>query len=140
MMKPKHLLVFFFLLLGLSLAAEEGLPNIAVIPLNPINMAKSEASTITGLLETSLVKTRSFNIIEQTQMQQLLDAQELSLLDCTDEKCAIKVGQLLSAEQMVIGSLSQISNKFIINVKIIDVATGKNLNAEKIDAKMISGF
>ena len=102
-----------------------------MIPFNHINISKSDAEVLTGLFETDLVKTENFNVIEQTQLRQILEAQEYAASDCTDEECAIEFGKLLAAEQIVLGTVSAIGGKFVLNTKIIDVATGKNIKADK---------
>ncbi|MBI9105068.1 MAG: hypothetical protein JEY99_21820 [Spirochaetales bacterium] len=44
---------------------------------------------------------------------------------CVDESCAIEIGQLLSASEMIVGSLGKLGSRYVINVKLIDIATGR---------------
>ncbi len=112
-------------------------PRIAVLPLSSINVSGSDAQAITSLFETALVKTGVFNVIEQNQIKAILDAQRFSLQGCTDESCAVEVGKLLAAEQIVIGELSRVGNRFILNAKIIDVQQGKNIRADNVSASSL---
>lgn len=139
-MKPRisFIAFLFFALIPSPSFCQSNLARIVVINFNYINVPKADAVAITGLFETALVKTKAYYVIEQNQVADILKTQEISLAFCTDEKCAIEVGKLLSAEQIVLGTLSYIGGKYILNVKIIDVLTGKNLKADKIDARSIA--
>jgi len=126
------------LLVGLVLAfvqigvfAQSDNPRIAVIPFNHINLSEADASVLTGLFETALVKTEVYGVIEQSQIKEILAAQEYSISDCTDDECAVEFGRLLAAERIVLGTLSSLGGKIILNAKIIDVATGENIKADK---------
>ena len=63
-------------LVMVATASSQDKPRIAIIPLNYINVSKSDAAALTGLLETGLVNTDMFNVIEQTQVEEILEAQE----------------------------------------------------------------
>ncbi len=79
-------------------------------------------------------------MIEQSQIDAILQAQEYSISECTDEQCAIQFGQLLSAEQIVLATLSLVGGKYILTGKIIDVAKGINIRADKVDAESLAGM
>jgi hypothetical protein len=118
--------------------AQQALPRIAVIPLNPVGVAKADAAAFTGLLEVALVKTGVFDVLEQGQVDAILEAQERSVADCTDEKCAIEFGRLLAAEQILLGSISTTGGKYFLAAKIIDVTTGRTARADTVDAGSIT--
>ena len=127
------LLALLALLFSHKPYCQENLPYIAVIPFSAINVSESDAAAITGLFETALVKTGEFRVIEQAQMNEILKVQEFSLSDCTSEECAVEIGQLLSAEQIILGTLSSIGGKFVLTTKIVDVAKGLSLKADKVE-------
>lgn len=133
----KKLSHLFFILFSITSIQAQDRQQIAIIPLNPIGVSRAEANTLTVLLETGLVNTQIFDVIEQTQVTEILEAQEYSLSDCTDEKCAVEFGKLLAAEQIVLGSVSKIGALYMINAKLIDVQTGRNIKADKVDASTI---
>ncbi len=138
-MKPRYEIFLFLLLFTLLLEAnaQANQPRIAVIPLNHINVSKSDAEAITGLFETALVKTEIFDVIEQGQVNEILETQEYSMSDYTDEQSAVEFGKLLAAEQIVLGSVSKIGSLYVINTRLIDVQTGRNIKADKVDASTI---
>jgi TolB-like protein len=127
------LIVILFILSAFISYSQSQLPRIAVMPFSAINTSKSDADAIASLFETGLVKTEAFNVIEQRQMDEILKVQEFSLSDCSSDECAVKVGQLLSAEQIVVGLLASIGGKFVLSAKIVDVTKGVSLKADKIE-------
>ena len=112
--------------------------TLAVIPLRTLDgISEAEANMLTTILETGLVKSDHFQIVEKKQIDAVLAAQEQSLEPYIDETFAIKIGKLISAEQIVLGTVSRIGIKYFIAAKIIDITTGKTLKAEKVQADSI---
>lgn len=116
-----------------SLAAQDK-ARVAIIPFEAREVSQSEAQVMTELFETALVKTGVYNIIEQTDIEAIVEAQSYSLSGCVDDACAVEVGKLLSAELIVIGTLSKVGGQYIANAKFVDVALGKNVNADSVSA------
>ncbi len=137
-MGMKHILpIITFLIINNLLSAQEQ-PLIAVMPLRSVGaITKDEANTVTNLLETGLVKSSMFRVVEKSEISEILAAQEYSFEEYIDENFAAQVGKLLSAEQIVIGTLARIGDKYFITAKIIDVATGRTLRADKAEADSI---
>ncbi len=131
--------VFFLtFIIILSTFGEQSKPRIAVMPFNPIGVSKNDAQIVTGLFETGLVKTNSFNVIEQQQINEILSVQAFTLTGCTDDACAIEFGKILAAEQVVLGDLSTIDGKFVLNAKIIDVEQGSNIRADNVETPSLA--
>ncbi|MDC7126765.1 MAG: PEGA domain-containing protein [Spirochaetales bacterium] len=112
--------------------------RVAVLPFSAVGVSESEAKVLTSLFETALVKTGVYQIIEQNQMKNILEAQAYSLSGCTDDACAVEVGKLLSAELIIIGELSNVGERYIANAKIINVESGSNVNADSVSEKSLS--
>ncbi|MBA7544285.1 hypothetical protein ES705_36637 [subsurface metagenome] len=123
------LVVAYFL--NSSVISSDSRPRVAVIPFNAIGISEADALGITLLFETTLQNTGAFDLIEQTRAEAILEAQEYSLSDCTDEFCAVEIGKLLAAEQIIIGTVGKIGKIYYLNVKLIEVETGRNLSAQK---------
>ncbi len=134
-MRIKRFILIFFIVMTICMPLfSQQKSRVAVLPFGGVEVSKSEAKVITGLFETALVKTGVYNVIEQNQIAEILDAQAFSLSGCTDDACAVEVGKLLSAEMIIIGELALIGGRYIANAKIIDVAIGKNVNADSVSA------
>ena len=127
----KSLLIILILCISFKMFAQQE-PLVAVLPFEATGVSVNEAKVVTTMFETALVQTGEFTIIEQTDMAAILDTQAISLSGCTDESCAVEIGKLLSAEQIVLGEFSSIGSQYVINAKILDVENGKNLKAENV--------
>ena len=131
-----NLLIITFLILSYQISyCQEHRPLIGVIPFTAVNVSKSDAKIIAGLFETALVNTGVFTVIEQDHINKIMEEQTKILSGSYDEQSAIEIGKLLTAEQIVLGTLLNIGNKYILNAKIIDVSKGTNLRADKVEAK-----
>ena len=120
----------------LPLSAQK--PRVTIIPFNSIGISKSDAQGLALLFETALHNTDAFVLIEQMEAENILKAQEYSLGDCVDEQCAIEIGRLLSADQIVLGTVGRIADVYYLAVKIIDVQTGQNLISKKEQVQKLS--
>ncbi|MBA7634117.1 hypothetical protein ES703_41696 [subsurface metagenome] len=54
--------------------------------------------------------------------------------------CAIEIGRLLSADQIVLGTVGKVADLYYLTVKIIDVQTGRNLIAKKEQDESLSAL
>ena len=130
-MRRLGLSLLFILVLTASVFSQ-GKPRMAVIPFTAMGVSENESVIASYLFETALVQTDAFLVIEQNQMAEILDAQSFTLSGCTDESCAVEIGKLLAAEQIILGSFSRLGTGYILNAKIIDVTLGQNIKAEKV--------
>ena len=135
-MKKLLLIVALLFITLLPVVADK--PIVTVIPFKALGVSKNDAPGLTLLFETALQNTGAFTMIEQTEADNILKAQEYSLGDCVDEVCAVEIGRLLSADQIVIGTVGKVADLYYMTVKIIDVQTGRNLIAKKEQDESLS--
>ena len=109
-------------------------PNIAVLELSGTT-SKSELITLTDKLTNELIKTKKFSVIERAQMEEILREQGFQQTGCTDGDCAVEVGQLLGAEQMVAGSIGKVGKVYTITLRLLDVRTGRIIKNVSINIK-----
>jgi curli biogenesis system outer membrane secretion channel CsgG len=111
--------------------------NIAVINLKKAaGVTLEEIDLITDRLRGELFNTGKVNVMEREQMQEILKEQGFQQSGaCTNEECMVEMGQLLGVEQLVTGSLGKVGSMFLVNLRIIDVKTGKITKALSVDIK-----
>lgn len=97
-------------------------------------------------LVTQLLKTGKFSVIERAQLQAILQEQQLGQSGLTNAATAAKVGQLLGAQLILTGSITQFSiertqlgirgiggalskAESILDVRLVDTSTGEVLLA-----------
>jgi TolB-like protein len=102
--------------------AQPRIIRIAVMNLIAIDTSPSLALSISKMIRDEMKNSGKYAVVERTQMNELL--KQLQQIECTDLSCAIKVGQLLSVQKILIGSVMQMGRSIAISGKIIDVEKG----------------
>ncbi|MCX7038664.1 MAG: PEGA domain-containing protein [Spirochaetes bacterium] len=132
-------LCILFLSTAATVSSQVEKPRTTVIPLNPIGVSRQEAQALTASLEVELAYTDMYTLIDKRAREEIAKEVEFSLSDCSDTGCALKVGQMLSAENIIFGSVSKIGSRYEIPVKMIDMS-GQILKAEKVDADSLQAL
>jgi Curli production assembly/transport component CsgG. len=101
--------------------------NIAVLDLEPRGgLSASEIESISDRLRGELISTGKYVVLERSQMDAILKEQGFQQTGvCSEASCIVQVGQLLAVHKMVGGSIGLVGKAFSVNLKVIDVATGK---------------
>jgi len=87
--------------------------------------SKNVMVPLTETLRDALSRSGWFRIIARGDMAKVLREQDIALSTvCDTTDCAVEYGQLLSAEKMVVGSVSKIGSTHQVVLKLIDVGTG----------------
>lgn len=101
--------------------------NIAVLNLEPRGgLSAEEILSISDRLRGELINTNKYTVLERSQMDEILKEQGFQQTGvCSEASCIVEVGQLLAVHKMVGGSIGKVGKAYSINLKIIDVTTGK---------------
>ncbi|HMW33154.1 MAG TPA: PEGA domain-containing protein [bacterium] len=124
-MPLRYMLAFFCV--SALLFGQDKKPSIAVLDFKASEgLTRGETATLTNRFRGILVQTEAFNVVEQEKMNEILKAQDFSMSDaCNTAECAVQVGQLLGVERMIAGDIGKIGDVFTIDLRLIDVSTGK---------------
>jgi len=120
--------------LGFPVMGQERIP-IAVSELKGEGIDESAARLISDRLRTELFKTNLFTVLERGQMQDILKEQGFQQSGCTSDACVVEVGQMLGVKQMLAGSVGKLGELITMNVRLIDVETGKITQSVNIDCR-----
>ena len=108
-------------------------PSIAILDFQGKGVSEIEASTLTDRLASELFNLGRFKLIEREQMNELLEEQGFQQTGCVSSECAVEVGMMVGAEQIVTGSISKIGDLFSVATRIVDVETGEILQMTNYD-------
>jgi hypothetical protein len=97
--------------------------RIAVLEITTKNAPKSYGQIVRDVLEISLHKTGAFEVLERNQIDKILKEQGFQMTGCTDTSCAVQIGKMLSADLVVIGTMTKIT-KFTLMIKFVGVRGG----------------
>jgi curli biogenesis system outer membrane secretion channel CsgG len=128
--------------------------RVAVMDFKANGISQLLASNISELVRNELIMMGGFAVLERSQVDQILKEQGFQQTGCTDTTCAVKVGQLLSAKKILIGTVMKMGNKILISGRIVDVEKGLGeiaanesaISADELDtatskfAKKLAGY
>ena len=91
---------------------------------------------LSAMLVTDLMGTAGLRIVERERIQFLLDELKLQKSEYFDQSAAVKVGKLLGAHNLVLGSFSKIDkSKIRIDARLVKTETGEIIKSEKIEGQ-----
>ncbi|HKI99299.1 MAG TPA: CsgG/HfaB family protein [bacterium] len=97
---------------------------IAVLDLEAVGSSQAEATALTERLREVLLKSQQFVLVDRSQMKAVLDEQALQQTGCTDEQCAVQVGQILGVRKIVSGRAVRAEQDiWLLSVMMVDVET-----------------
>jgi len=114
---------------------DAGLRTIAVTDFEANGFTSDEARVIASRTSQELIKRQSFTVLERAKMDQILKEQGFQLSGCTSDECVVEVGQLLGVQLMLAGSIGRFGELNIIDMRIIDVETGKIVKSTSYEIK-----
>jgi TolB-like protein len=100
--------------------------TVAILDLEPKGVPETEVSALSDRLRTELFRTGTFDAMERGKMQDILKEQGFQQSGaCNTDACAVEVGQLIGVEKMISGSLGKVGKTYTVNIRMIDVRTGR---------------
>ncbi len=113
-------------------------PKLAVAAFKLIpaeELAPSNVENVREDLSNTLINTKAFTVVERGQLDQALKELKIQLSDTFDSATAQKLGKLVGARVVLIGSISDRGNYTIINARLIDTATGEARMAASVELR-----
>ena len=107
-------------------AAENGISKkgprkrLAVLAFTANNTSAGMARIARNAVEMALFKTGLYDILEKEHINLIMDERKRQIDECRDSSFAAAIGELLSAEYIVIGSVDR-GAFYVIQVKVVDV-------------------
>jgi TolB-like protein len=128
-MKKLCLVIIAMVFISATPAVRAAQPIIAVLDFSGSSVSQSELTLFIDFISSHIVQTGQYTVVDRMQRQALLEEIEFSNSDCTDERCQLEIGRILAANNIVVGSLGKFGDRFILNIKLIEVETGRTDNA-----------
>ncbi|MFZ5482348.1 MAG: CsgG/HfaB family protein [Myxococcota bacterium] len=88
------------------------------------------------MLTTDLVGAGGAKIVERTQLQAVMDELKLGHSPMVDKDTAAKVGKLLGAEYVVLGSYFELAGTLRVDARMVRVETGEIVHAQGANGKV----
>ncbi len=104
--------------------------KVAVMNLEPNNVSVNTSNLVSDMLRNYLFKLGKYSVVERANIDKILKEQAFQQTGCTSTECAVEVGKLLNVQQAVVGTIGKLGQKYIINVRLVDVETAELLATE----------
>jgi len=111
--------------------------RIAILKFKGEKISEKITNNITNIIRNELISTKMFTVLERERVGYILEEMGMSLNSCTDRSCAVRIGQILSANKVLIGEINRVGKSFIITVRIVDVQKDVSEYAAKGNAQSI---
>jgi|GEM_PF-5288502 len=110
--------------------AKAPLPTVAVLPFDiGLGIDPGTRKALTDKLETALLRTHKWHIINQAEMEKVLRQHNFNLSGNTSDENAVKAGQILQAQKIITGTVTLLNSTYIVTIRVTDVETGTEENA-----------
>jgi Curli production assembly/transport component CsgG. len=91
-------------------------------------MTENEALSLTDALRSELSKSGKYQVMERSQMDDILKEQGFQQSGACDEaSCAIEMGKILAVNYMVMGNIGMVGKTYTLSVRFVEVGTGRIL-------------
>ncbi|MCX7821190.1 MAG: CsgG/HfaB family protein [Brevinematales bacterium] len=132
----KRILLFFIFFNGVLFSETQKI--LAILNIEPKGEVKEDiAEFVSERLRIEVFKIGKYRLVERQKINKVIEEQKIFLLN-EHEDYVRKVGGLLSADEIMVGSLSYLSGSYYLNIKIIDVKTSEMVFGETEKADNVS--
>lgn len=108
----------------------------ALLPLQGKSVTQDDADILTDALINELSRTGSFQMMERSQMDQVLKEQGFQQSGACDQgQCAVEMGRLLGIQTMMTGSIGKLGDTYVLSTRMVDVKTGAILKSSSRNLK-----
>lgn len=109
--------------------------TISVMPVNAIEVENSVSTIFTQIITDELFSSGTFKVIESSNLDKILN--EYALRQSGVKKGTTEI-ELSSSSYLLFGTLAKFDGVFLLNIRVVSVATGEIEYSEKKEAHSIS--
>lgn len=92
-----------------------------------------DSKIATKLLRYELIKLDTYSVYDEYDMKEAIAKDPTLQEECLSTKCLIRMGKELDVDFTISGSIDGFADKIVINLKMIDVKTGKLHQTEMLE-------
>jgi TolB-like protein len=108
--------------------------KIAVLDFKTVNLPLDKSRIVSELIRTDLINTNKFTVIERSQVDMIFKEHGFTSTGVTDDSSAAKIGKLLAARKILIGSVMKLGESIVVTCRVVDVERGVADSSAKITA------
>lgn len=135
-------LVLTSLALVPALRAQDSRPGIAVLPYTDAGSYGKDKEDFAALQKglaammiSELAQNPNLRLVDRENIQSMISEQDLGKDGRVDNATAAKIGKLVGAKYMIMGSFADFYGRFRIDARLVDVETGEIMKTVTSDPK-----
>jgi TolB-like protein len=98
--------------------------RIAVLDFKTVDLPSDKSRIISELIRTDLINTNKYTVIERSQVDMIFKEHGFTNTGVTDDTNAAKIGKLLTAQKILIGSVMKLGDSIVVTARVVDVERG----------------
>ncbi len=114
-----------------SYSQTDNRPTIAVALFTIENTEPTIAKVVAENIITYIVDMNKFNVIERTQLERVLREAQLSNSDLMERNNTVRIGKLLSAKGVIIGSIITFGSTTTITARLVETESGRIIKSAR---------
>jgi TolB-like protein len=104
--------------------------TVAIFDFTNVNRKKSVLGRyLAEQVSNYFFQSSELNIVERTQIDKILEEQEFGMTGFVDDASAVKIGHILGADAVTIGTLTKVGDKISVTIKIVNANTSVLLSS-----------
>jgi TolB-like protein len=123
------LLILVFSTISFGQQVKSNPPSLAILPFSTTGMSGETIQTLETLLRQDLNQTEKYSVIPESQTYEASGEKA-----CSEIRCAVEIGKKLSAQYVVLGSLTQLGEKVIFHYQLIDIQSAQSVFSDEVSA------
>jgi len=100
-------------------------PTVALLSIAAHEVPQTVANGLFLILRAELTNSKKITNVERGEIDKVLAEIGLQQTGCTETSCAIKAGEMLGAEKIILGDITKMPAYYLISIRIVDVTMGK---------------
>ncbi|MBI9105201.1 MAG: hypothetical protein JEZ04_00560 [Spirochaetales bacterium] len=121
----RKLVLGIYLILLTTLLFASGANRITVLEFTTSGVSEAEMLIFIDYIASEITQNSNYTLIDRRQRVKILEELSFSNSGCTDEECQLEIGKLLSANNIIVGSIGSIGSTYILNMQLVDIETGE---------------
>jgi len=119
-------LIYILTLALVALGQIKAITTLGVMDLSGTGISAEESRILTETLLTGLVNAGAFDVVERSKRDEILREQGFQQTGACDEaSCLVEIGKYLAVQKMVGGSVGKFGGTWTVNIRLLDVQTGR---------------
>jgi hypothetical protein len=121
----KFFLAVLILFATISVYSQSTKPRVGILDFVGNNISDSDTLVVGDMFTSELVLSGEYDVVDRKNIESIMTEMDFQMSGCTDSSCALEIGQILSLDKMLYGSINKLGKDYIINIYMIDIETAQ---------------